>query len=54
VLKSFFKLKCKIHLFLLRYNEVLLQDARCEKLRAHLKEKASYHGQRAFSNMTKM
>lgn len=54
VLKSFVNLKCKIHLFLQQYNEALVQDAVCDKLRSHLKQKASYHGQRAFSLMTKM
>jgi hypothetical protein len=54
VLKSFLNVKCKIHLFLQQYNEALVQDAVCDKLRSHLKQKASYHGQRAFSLMTKM
>lgn len=54
MLKSFVILKCKIHLFLQKYNEVLMQDAVCEKLRSHLKQKASYHGQRAITLMTKM
>lgn len=54
VLKSFVNLKCKIHLFLQQYNEALVQDAVCDKLKSHLKQKASYHGQRALSLMTKM
>jgi hypothetical protein len=54
VLKSLLNVKCKIHLFLQQYNEALVQDAICDNLKTHLKQKASYHGQRAFSLMTKL
>ncbi|WHX40275.1 hypothetical protein QNH36_21950 [Mesobacillus sp. AQ2] len=53
-MKSLVRLKCKIHLFLQQYNEALMQDAVCDKLRAHLKQKASYHGQQAISLRMKM
>lgn len=54
MLKQFVNFKCKIHLFLQQYNEALVQDAVCDKLRSHLKQKASYHRQQALSLLTKI
>jgi hypothetical protein len=54
VLKTFVNLKYRIHLFLHYYNEALIQDALCEKLQAHLKQKASYHRQQAKLLMTRI
>ncbi|CAM3955781.1 hypothetical protein [Mesobacillus thioparans] len=52
--KVFISLKYKVHLFLRNYNEALMQDAICDKLKVHLKQKASYHRQQAFSLISKM
>ena len=52
--KPLINLKYRIHLFLQNYNEALVQDAICDKLKAHLKQKASYHGQQAYSLISKM
>lgn len=54
MLKTFVNLKYRIHLFLHYYNEALIQDALCEKLQAHLKQKASYHRQQAILLMTRI
>jgi hypothetical protein len=39
--------KYRFHVFLQHYNEVLIQDAVCDKLRLKLKQKAYYHEQKA-------
>jgi hypothetical protein len=48
VLKFFLKTKYQFHLLLKKYNEVLMEDAVCKKLRNQLQQRAAYHSQQAF------
>lgn len=46
--------KYRFHLLLQNYNEALIQDALCEKLKASLHQKASYHEEKAGSLIAKL
>jgi hypothetical protein len=54
VFKWVVNLKYRFHLLLQNYNEALIKDALCDKLKASLIQKASYHEEKAFSLITKI
>lgn len=47
--KILLNFKYKTHTFLQHYNEILIQDAVCQKLKSKLKQKANYHKQKAIT-----
>ncbi|WP_226678999.1 hypothetical protein [Mesobacillus jeotgali] len=47
--KVLMNLKYKIHIYLQHYNEILLQDAVCRKLKSQLMQRANYHKQKAIT-----
>ncbi|WP_176167256.1 hypothetical protein [Mesobacillus jeotgali] len=52
--KLLINFKYKFHLLLQNYNEALIQDALCEKLKASLQQKASYHEEKAGSLIARL
>ena len=45
--KTSIKFKYRLHLFLQKHNEALIEDAICNKLKAQLQRRAAHHGQQA-------
>ncbi|WP_170169111.1 hypothetical protein [Mesobacillus subterraneus] len=46
-MRVFIQAKYHLHLFLKKYNEVLIEDALCHHLKSKLEQKARYHWQQA-------
>lgn len=52
--KLVINLKYRFHLLLQNYNEALIQDALCEKLKSSLQQKARYHEEKAGSLVVRL
>ena len=54
MLKIMIKTRYNFHMFLQKYNEALMQDALCIKLKDQLKLRAAHHGKQAFFLLSKI
>jgi hypothetical protein len=53
VFKWVVNLKYRFHLLLQNYNEALIKDALCDKLKTSLIQKATYHEEKAIALISK-